>query len=98
MAVQSVRINIFRSRDEISKKCGKVCLAPNKLSHLVCLLFSFRYESPVGCLQVVVVGGSLEDTLQLASDKFGEEVVEMQTPHGSNVDDVSILRQALHPL
>lgn len=42
--------------------------------------------------QVIVVGSNLEETLQLASVKFGEEVVELRSPKGGVIDDISLLR------
>ena len=41
---------------------------------------------------MLVIGSSLEETLQLASTKFGEDVVELQTPLGGSIDDISLLR------
>ena len=40
-----------------------------------------------------MVGTSLEETLQQASVKFGEEVVELRSAKGGVIDDITILRQ-----
>ena len=41
----------------------------------------------------MVVGTSLEETLQQASVKFGEDVVELRSAKGGVIDDITILRQ-----
>ena len=48
--------------------------------------------------QVILVGPSLEETLQEASTKLGKEVVELQTIRGATIDDVSLLRLKAHQL
>lgn len=37
-------------------------------------------------------GSTLEETLQIASTKLGEEVVELKSQVGAVIDDISILR------
>ncbi|XP_064383753.1 BTB/POZ domain-containing protein KCTD9-like isoform X2 [Halichondria panicea] len=64
MASPPVRLNVFRSSDEIVKRCGKV----------------------------MVAGPTLEATLKLVSDKYGEKVLELQTVRGSTIDDLTVLR------
>lgn len=46
----------------------------------------------VTVFQVILVGSNLKETLQQASLKFGEEVVELRSPKGGVIDDVSLLR------
>lgn len=41
---------------------------------------------------MILVGPSLEETLQAASNKFGEEIAELQSVKGATIDDVSLLR------
>ena len=41
---------------------------------------------------MILVGPSLEETLQAASTKLGEEVVALQSVKGATIDDVSLLR------
>ena len=43
-------------------------------------------------LQVIVVGSDLQETLQQASVKFGEEIVKLRSPNGGLIDDISLLR------
>ena len=40
-----------------------------------------------------MVGTSLEETLQQASVKFGEDMVELRSAKGGVIDDIAILRQ-----
>lgn len=42
-----------------------------------------------------MVGASLEETLQQASIKYGEDVVELRSAKGGVIDDITILRQVL---
>lgn len=41
---------------------------------------------------MIAVGPDLQETLQLASVKFGQEVIELRSPKGGVIDDVSLLR------
>ena len=40
----------------------------------------------------MVTGPTLEATLKLVSDKYGEKVLELQTVRGSTIDDLTVLR------
>lgn len=40
-----------------------------------------------------MLGSSLEETLQQASVKFGEDMVELRSAKGGVIDDIAILRQ-----
>ncbi len=40
----------------------------------------------------MVAGPTLEATLKLVSDKYGEKVLELQTVRGSTIDDLTVLR------
>ncbi len=40
-----------------------------------------------------MVGTSLEETLQQASVKFGQDIVELRSAKGGVIDDITILRQ-----
>eukprot|EP00731_Ephydatia_muelleri_P020396 Em0013g123a len=42
--------------------------------------------------KVVPLGSSLEETLKITSDKFGAEIVELQSLKGAVIDDVHVLR------
>ena len=39
-----------------------------------------------------MVGSDLQETLEQASIKFGEEIVELRSPNGGLIDDISLLR------
>lgn len=41
------------------------------------------------------MGSSLKETLQQASLKFGEEVVELRSFKGGVIDDISLLRYSI---
>ena len=43
-------------------------------------------------VQVILVGGTLEDTFQAISQKYGEDVLELRTIGGAVIDEVSLLR------
>ena len=45
-------------------------------------------------VKVVLLGSSLEETLKITSDKFGAEIVELQSLKGAVIDDVHVLRYA----
>ena len=41
---------------------------------------------------MVVAGHTLEAALKQVGDKYGENVLELQTARGSTIDDVTVLR------
>ena len=45
--------------------------------------------------QVALLGASLEETLTIITDKFGEEIVELQSLKGAVIDDIRVLRYAV---
>ena len=72
----------------LGKKYFKLCVC-------VCLsiqLLALVTDTPLVTHQVILVGPSLEETLQAASNKLGEEVVVLQSVKGATIDDVSLLR------
>lgn len=41
---------------------------------------------------MIVCGTTIEETLQVASSKLGEEVLELRSLAGASIDDTSLLR------
>lgn len=78
---QAVRINVVR------------CPGDNKGK--VCALYEQWHASARSTfVKVVPLGSSLEETLKITSDKFGAEIVELQSLKGAVIDDVHVLRYA----
>lgn len=46
-------------------------------------------------MKVMLCGKTLEETLQIASDKLGDDVLELRTPKGATIDSISLLRYGL---
>lgn len=59
------------------------------------LAYMFRsaeFELPTNLFQVILCGSTLEETLERASSKLGEEISELRSSRGAVIDSISLLR------
>lgn len=97
---QLVRLNVFRSHDDIARQCGKVGLLETVIvlctySYTDLCVWTVNLRICVFALvspQVVVSSSDLKETLRSVSESYGEAVIALKTPRGAVISDVSVLR------
>lgn len=82
---QAVRINVVRFPGDKGKVCAlceqwRACIRSPPFETII--------------KQVVLLGSSLQETLEITSGKFGAEIVELLSLKGAIIDDVRVLRYA----